>query len=91
MSKKRTLEDIEDEIKSLSRKRDLVIIEIDKHQKQLESLMEEYYSMSKDYVKIVCLGCSGIGYIEDEKKTKHRCPACKGKQFIWAKLYTEIK
>jgi len=93
--KNKTLEEIEDEIKSIGRKRDNAIIDVDSWQKKLEELMEMYYDIHPDYVKVNCIICGGKGYIQSEDK-KITCRndvipqlSCNGKGYMWMKLWKD--
>lgn len=81
-------EDIEDKIKSLTRKQNEKIVEINKIQEEMTSLMESYYSMDDKYVKIFCIGCNGQGYTKEGEK-KVLCKLCRGKQYNWVVKYKE--
>jgi hypothetical protein len=94
--KEENKEEILDQIKSIVRKRDKLIIDIDNLEKELLSLNEKYKGLSGEYTKVECLTCGGIGYIEDpsnkEKKVVCKNPtipflSCNGKGFIWLKKY----
>ena len=88
-------EEIEDEIKSLSTKRDKMIIEVEKIQNEIIELVEKYKALSGEYSQIECPTCGGIGYYEDKdtkKKTICKNPtlpflSCGGKGFIWMKKF----
>ena len=83
---KKTKEDIEDDIKSLNRKRNEMLIELNTLQEKLITLTESYYNMDDSMVKVVCINCNGVGYIkEGEKKTI--CKLCNGKQYNWLMKY----
>jgi len=91
MVNKKTKEDIEDEIKSVSRKRDLAIIKAQELQDSLIKLAEELYELRPDFVKVECIRCGGLGYLQDENKKKHICDICQGKEYTWMKLYGKDK
>ena len=82
-------DDLEDKIKSLARKRDNAVLELDKYQKELQILMEEYYEVSDEYVKVECIQCRGVGYIKGEDNKKHLCGVCGGNNFLWLKKWKE--
>jgi len=84
-----TKEDIEDKIKSLTRERNKLIIELNKIQEELSNQMESYYLTKPDtYTKIFCIGCNGVGYIKEGEK-KVLCKVCGGKQYNWVIKYKE--
>lgn len=83
----KTVEEIEDEIKSLSRKRDKHLIQANEIQEQLLKLAEEMYEINPKYVKVDCLICGGKGYIQTEENKKVKCNVCEMKSYIWAKVY----
>jgi hypothetical protein len=89
-----TKEEIEDQIKSIARKRDKTFLELNEYQKQLQMLADQFKEVSEDFVKVVCPTCEGVGYIEDKDKKKHVCDnqmipefSCRGKQYIWMRKY----
>ena len=89
------LNELEDQIATLARKRDQCLIDANNLQKQLLDLQEKYHSLSPEYEKLVCLTCGGQGYFQDEesgKKVKCSNPqlpglSCGGKGYIWLKKY----
>jgi len=91
-------EEIEDEIKSLSTKRDKMLIEVNDIQNRILDLAEQFKAASGKYVSVECLTCGGDGYIVDkDTKKKLICKnptfpflSCNGKGYIWLKKY-EIK
>lgn len=92
-----TKEEIEDEINSLMRKRDRMIIDADKLQKEMENLTDRYLEFDSNHVKIKCLTCGGVGYIVDEiggSNKKKVCSnptlpflSCRGRGYIWLEKY----
>ena len=90
-AKKRTLEDVEDEIRSISRKRDLLIADANKEQGELLKRLEEYNILHPDFVQIICTRCGGNGYIpKEENKGKVVCDFCNGKCYLWMKKFREV-
>jgi len=85
--KQKTVEDIEDEIKSVSRKRDITIVEAQKYQDQLVALAEQLYEIDPQYIKVECFRCGGVGYLKGEDDKKHICELCGGKEYTWMKIY----
>ena len=83
-------EELEDKINSLIRKRDKLIIERDKVEKEIQDLMDKLLSLDKRYVKAQCIVCRGLGYIQADNKKK-LCHYCGGKQFIWVRKFEEEK
>jgi len=81
-------EELEDKINSLARKRDNLILDLDKIQKELSTYMEKYYEVTDDYVKVTCVQCGGLGYLQLEG-SKKICNVCNGKEFIWLKKWKE--
>jgi len=93
-----TLEEIQDEMKTLSRKRDLAIIEADKYQKSLQELSVKFLEIHPDFIKIKCLTCGGKGYIAADDGKKKICMnpnfpllSCGGKGYIMLEKYKEEK
>jgi len=92
MAKKKTLEELEDEIKSISRKKMHLIVEAQEIDKKIEEISEEYYALSPEHVKVCCFQCAGSqlpGYVPDEQGKNVKCPLCHGMAFLWMKLYKE--
>jgi len=88
--------ELEDKIKSLAKKRDTLVLEIQKIQTEIETLVEQSYALDSTKVRITCFpksagGCAGTGYVTLEDGKKHICPVCNGKYFLWAEKYTEGK
>jgi len=81
-------DELEDEIKSLARKRDEVVLKLNKLQEELIEKSEEYYALDPEMVKIICIGCAGTGYIKEGEK-KQLCRICGGKQYNWVKRFKE--
>jgi len=84
-------DEIEDKIKSLSRKRDETLIEAEKIQSQLLILAEQFYELDNEYIKVICPGCGGIGYMKIEDNKKRVCQICQGKEYTWMKKYGKVK
>jgi len=82
-------EELEDKIKSLSRKRDQSYLDMSKYQKEIEDLMEQYYEVSDTHTKVICIQCNGVGYLQIEEGKKQMCNICKGKKYIWLSKYVE--
>lgn len=85
---KKTKEDMEDDINTLIRKRNTSILELNEIQKLIEEKTEQYYILSDDMVRVVCINCQGMGYGKDGEK-KVICQVCKGKQYMWLKKFKE--
>ena len=86
-----TKEELEDKIKTLSRKRDKAILDANNIQKELILLVEQLYEVEDKYVKIECFRCGGVGYIKAEDNKKRICDICNGKQYTWMKRYEKPK
>ena len=93
MAKK--LDEIKDELESKIRVRDETVIDLNKKQKEIENLMEEYMEKNPEYVKVECLTCGGQGYIQTDEGKKRVCMnpqfpmlSCSGKGYNWLKKYT---
>ena len=90
MSKIDKLDKISDELSKLQKR----ILMLRKDELELtekyNELLEEYYRYSPDMVAIVCFGCNGEGWIQQEEK-KITCRFCKGKGYIWGKKWTGKK
>lgn len=89
-------DELEDKLKSLARKRDTLILEIQKLQTEIETIVEQSYAIDDTKIRITCFplsagGCSGKGYVTLEDGKKHICPVCNGKNYIWAEKYKEEK
>lgn len=91
MPKEKTLGEIEDEVKSLNRKRMQMVLELNDMEEQIKKLGEMYYEKSPEYIKITCLGCNGLGYIEGDDKKKVKCQLCNLQKYIWAKKFNGEK
>ena len=96
--KKLDKDELMDKIKSLIRKRDQIIIDISKIEKELINLQDDYKEISGEYNRTECLTCGGTGYIESpedsNKKVICKNPtipflSCNGKGYIWLKKYVE--
>jgi len=87
----KTLEELQDEFNSLSRKRMKQIIELEETTKELVGLAEKVYERSPEYVKVVCLSCNGKGTVDTEEGKKIRCQVCQGKCFMWVKRFQEVE
>jgi len=88
--------DIKNKINKLGEEKEKLAKQILKIDKEIESLMDEYFEKSPEFTKIVCLVCGGKGYIENEdgKKVICRNPSfpmlsCNGKGYIWLRKYEE--
>ena len=85
-------EELEDKIKSIVRKRNELLMELDKLQKEIAILLEQSFSLDESKIKIKCLNCSGVGYKLTDDGKKQMCPSCGGPDnpYIWAEKYFEI-
>jgi len=81
------LEEIEDDVKSLQRKIQQGIVDLDNLQKELEKKSEIYYEINPDYIKATCFSCYATGYYKAEDGSKKVCPICKGNQWYWVKKW----
>lgn len=96
MEKKETLDELQDKIKSLTRKKYQIIVDADALDKEIMDVSERIYESSPDYVKVVCFQCNGIGYIESDeidskgKKKKIKCQICGLRGFLWMRKYSEV-
>jgi hypothetical protein len=81
-------EEIEDEIKSLARKRDEHLVEANKIQEQMMIKVETMYSMDPSMVKITCINCGGLGYSKEGEK-KQVCKLCNMKRYNWMPRFKE--
>ena len=88
--KKKSKEDIEDELKSIGRKRNELILQLNDIQEKIASLTEQYYEMDPSMVKVVCINCQGTGYIKEGEK-KQICKLCNGKHYNWFLKFKEQK
>lgn len=84
------LEDLLDEIQSMARKRDKLILELDEIQKSLEKKAEEYNELDPTKIKINCIICGGKGWQEVEGK-KRVCPGCNSFGYMWGTIFVEEK
>ena len=89
LKKEKTLEELQDEFNSLSRKRNQLILDADKVTKELVELAEKVYEASPEYIRIDCLKCGKKGILDTEEGKKIRCDLCGGKCYIWAKQFKE--
>lgn len=98
MVKEKTIENYEDELKSLTRKKMQLIVDADELDKKLAEVGEKFFELSPDYAKVICLTCNGEGIIKNEQTGKREiCKnqmlpqlACGGKRYIWMKLFQEV-
>jgi phage FluMu protein Com len=94
MTKIENLKDeLEDEIKSITRKRDKLLVEVNDIGKELGNLLEKYYALDENMVAIKCPRCKGMGYLQDNKGNKQLCDTCGGpdKPYIWMEKYEPRK
>ena len=83
------LEEIDDELNSLMRKRDKNIVEINKIQEDLLKLLNKKYELDPQMVRVNCIQCNGLGRVKGEDGKQVICPLCGGDGFNWAHLYKE--
>ena len=83
-----TKEELEDEIKSLARKRDEHFLEANKIQEQMIFKVEQLYAMDDNMVKISCINCGGLGYTKEGEK-KAACKLCNMKRYNWMPKFKE--
>jgi len=88
--KEKTLEELQDEFNSLTRKRNQTILDLEEATKKLVELAEKIYEKSPDYVKIVCPSCEGTGIINTEEGKKVKCPSCQMRGFVWARKHKGV-
>ncbi len=81
-------EDLEDEIKSMARKRDEHILEANKIQEEMINKVEQLYAMDENMVKIACINCGGLGYSKEGEK-KIACKLCNMKRYNWMPKFKE--
>ena len=88
--KEKTLEELQDDFNSLSRKRMKQIIELEETTKELVGLAEKVYERSPEYVKVTCPNCNGETVVssqtEEGKKTKCMCYP---NGYLWLKRFKE--
>ena len=87
----KNLEELQEELNSLTRKRYQAILDVDKITKDLVDLAEKIYEISPDYVKVVCLNCLGKGMLEAEEGKKVKCNVCRGKLYMYVKRFQEVE
>ena len=91
MAKKETINTLEDEIKSLTRKKMQLILDADKLDKEILKTTEKYYELSPNHVQVECFQCSQSqykGYVEDPNTGKNvKCPLCGSNAYLWMKLF----
>lgn len=89
--KKKTLIELQDDFNSLTRKRNQLILDVDKITKELIELSEKVYEASSDYVKITCINCNGDGIVPTEDGKKVICKICNRKKYMWVRKFQEEK
>jgi len=87
----KTLEELQDQLKSLIRKRDKQLIDINKSQEEINNLLDQIYEKDPMRVRVRCIQCNGLGYIKDNNDKKKICNICGGKKYNWMNLYVESK
>ena len=92
LKKEKTLEELQDEFNSLSRKRNQLILDADKVTKELVELAEKVYEASPEYVKVICPNCNGTTVVESqtEEGKKVKC-MCYPKGYLFMKKHKEVK
>lgn len=88
--KKKTLEELQDEFNSLSRKRSQAILDLDKITKELVEVAECVYENSPEYVKIICPSCNGSTIVESDDGKKVKC-GCYPKGYLFMRKWKEVK
>lgn len=83
------LDEINDELTTLIRQRDKLIIETNKVAMNVAKLLETKYELEPSMVRITCVQCGGRDYVEGKDGNKVKCPLCNGDKYNWAKLHTE--
>jgi len=85
----KSVEEFNDDINSLIGKRNNLILEAEKINKDLFKIVEERNEIDPRMVKVKCLQCGGKGYQETEDGKKTMCQLCGGpdKPYIWVELH----
>ena len=81
-------EELNKRLKDLSEERNKYIEKLNSLQKEFEEVTEMYYSQNDSYVRVICVGCGGKGYIEENDK-KILCRVCSGKNYNWMIKFKE--
>lgn len=89
--KKKTLEELQDEFNSLTRKRYQMLMDLDAVTKELVGLAEKVYENSPEYVKVTCPSCNGKTIVEGEEGKKVKCPSCYPRGFLWMQRFKEME
>ena len=86
--KEKTLPELEDDIKSLNRKRMKIIVEAGELDKEIGEVSEKFYALNPDYVKVTCPNCLGQGYLKPEDSDKPiKCQVCNLKCYLWMNVW----
>jgi hypothetical protein len=84
---------LEDEINSLMKKRDSLVLEMRDIQSKLETLIEQSYALDPTKIRIKCFNCKGTGISPrtSQDGKKQYCEVCGGpdKAYLWAERFTE--
>ena len=99
MVEKRTVEsfklDLEDNLNSLIKKRDNLVLEVRKVQSDIENNLEKLFAIDTNKVRIVCSNCRGTGISPSlsQDGKKQFCEVCGGpdKPYLWAEKYSPKK
>jgi len=82
-----SIEEIDDKLNSLMRQRDKNIIEINKLQEDVLSLLNKKYELDPQMVRVNCIQCGGLGRVKGEDGKPVICPVCNGEGYNWMKIY----
>ena len=91
-----TLKTLKEKINKLNEEKDKLRLKLERIDRQILRLLDEYYEKSPEFVKVTCITCGGTGYIKDKDGKKHLCSnpsipflSCNGKGYIWLRKYEE--
>jgi len=87
--KEKSLEDLQDEFNSLTRKRNQLILDLEDATKKLVELSEKIYESSPDYVRVVCPVCNGETTIRNEENKLVKC-SCYPKGYLYMKKHKGV-
>lgn len=82
---------LEDDLNSLVRKRDTMILEIRDIQTKIETLIDQSYALDSSKIRIKCFNCKGTGIspTPSQDGKKRFCEMCGGpdKPYLWAEKF----